>query len=95
MTTDNHAASPGGHLILTANRDVTGRDSYIMTKGLAYAIAAIQSLPEHLREESDCDDMISLLCALVPDERVREHIAEGVRADLGRRPDLTPPGDGP
>ena len=34
-------------------RDVTGRDSYVIAKALAYAIEAINLLPEERREYSD------------------------------------------
>jgi len=43
--------------------DVTGRDSYIVHKALAYAIATIQNLPKQRQEYSDMLDMCALLKA--------------------------------
>ena len=42
---------------------VTGRDGYIVTKALIYAIAHIQSLPEERQEFSDMLDMCSIALA--------------------------------
>lgn len=44
-------------------KDVTGRDGYIMRKALAYAITAIDALPQEWQEESDRKDMADLLNA--------------------------------
>ena len=48
--------------------NITGRDSHIMTRALAYAAAVIPLLPELYREESDREDMLRLLRALAPSE---------------------------
>lgn len=45
---------------------ITGRDGYIIAAALAYAITAIDNLPFRLRKDSDRDDMLTLLLALVP-----------------------------
>ncbi len=71
------------------HKEVTGRDGYIITKALAYAIAFIDSLTEQKREKSDRDDMVAILIALAPDEAWRERIAEDVRIHTGIAPDLT------
>jgi hypothetical protein len=41
--------------------NVTGRDGFIIAKALAYAIATIQALPEHMQEYSDMCDMCEIL----------------------------------
>jgi hypothetical protein len=63
--------------------DVTGRDSYIIVKALAYAIATIEGLPECRQEVSDCEDMAALLKALCPNEAQRNYVVFGVRAHMG------------
>jgi hypothetical protein len=45
--------------------NITGRDSVIMRKALAYAIVAINQLPSEQREWSDMRDMRRLLDHLV------------------------------
>ena len=50
--------------------EITGRDSYIIVKALAYAIEAIDRLPFDAQERSDREDMIALLERLAP---VGEH----------------------
>lgn len=40
---------------------ITGRDDFIQAKALAYAILAIQALPEEKRERSDMTDMCRIL----------------------------------
>jgi hypothetical protein len=40
---------------------VTGRDQYIITKALTYAVCAIEALPQEWQEWSDCQDMKHLL----------------------------------
>lgn len=47
----------------TESTDITGRDAYIIRKALAYAIEAIDRLPPRWREESDREDMTTLLGA--------------------------------
>jgi hypothetical protein len=46
----------------TAN--ITGRDTDVIRKALAYAIEAIDGLPRRCQERSDRDDMVMLLEAL-------------------------------
>jgi hypothetical protein len=46
---------------------VTGRDGYIIFQALAYAVLAIEALPEEWQERSDADDMHRLLRALADD----------------------------
>jgi hypothetical protein len=46
-----------------AYRGVTGRDSFIMAKALAYAIETIRRLPRDWQEFSDMTDMLKLLKA--------------------------------
>jgi hypothetical protein len=41
----------------TPGRSITGRDGYILAQALAYAITAIERLPEQLREYSNQEDM--------------------------------------
>ena len=60
--------------------EITGRDSYIIVKALAYAIEAIDRLPFDAQERSDREDMIALLERLAP---VGEH-RERARALLTR-----------
>jgi hypothetical protein len=43
---------------------VTGRDNYIIISALAYAIEAIDRLPQRWQEWSDRRDMIALLDAM-------------------------------
>jgi len=43
---------------------VTGRDNYIIMSALAYAIEAIDRLPQRWQEWSDQKDMIALLDAM-------------------------------
>jgi hypothetical protein len=44
--------------------NVTGRDYSILVKALAYAIEAIDRLPQRWQERSDQKDMIALLDAM-------------------------------
>lgn len=48
--------------------DVTGRDRHIITKALAYAIEAIDALPDRWQEKGDKADMKKLLEAMVPSD---------------------------
>jgi hypothetical protein len=67
---------------------VTGRDHSILTKALAYAIVAIQRLPDHRQEWSDCEDMKRLLahlCAedyLCPEDLQHQLAGFGLNLDL-------------
>jgi hypothetical protein len=65
------------------------RDRYITAKALAYAIAAIDSLPPERQEWSDRNDMVELLCRQMPDPVQREALALSVQGHFGRPPDLT------
>ena len=62
--------------------NVTGRDGYIITKALAYAIEAISSLPAAWQENGDQNDMKRLLESLVPNDTQLQHLLRGVRAHL-------------
>lgn len=70
-------------------QDVTGRDSYILTKALMYAVAAIDALPADQQESSDRDDMVQLLIARMPDPVEREALARTIQAHTGISPDIT------
>lgn len=70
-------------------KGVTGRDRYVTTKALAYAIAFIDSLPEDQQESSDRDDMVALLVALLPNMVEREILAQSVQSHTGVLPDIT------
>jgi hypothetical protein len=41
--------------------DITGRDGFIITRALLWAIAAIDHQPEHIQAPADRDDMVRLL----------------------------------
>ena len=45
----------------TPKTSITGRDGFIIAKALAYAIVAIDQLPEKRQEYSDQQDMRALL----------------------------------
>jgi hypothetical protein len=71
-------------------KEVTGRDGHIIAKALAYAIAAIDAIPEErMIDVSDRDDMVAIFYALCPDPADREYYARGVEIATGRLPDLT------
>ncbi len=53
-------------------KDVTGRDQYIIAMALAYAIEAINRLPEPHRGTSDQTDMQTLLMKHVGIEAARQ-----------------------
>jgi len=55
--------------------DITDRDRFVIGKALLYAIKYIDSLPEHLREYSDRDDMVTLLKLISPGtvDRAKAH----------------------
>jgi hypothetical protein len=67
--------------------NITGRDDYIITQALGYAIAFIDSLPEHERELSNRTDMVAILLARIPDDKDRELLARIIESMSGRRPD--------
>ncbi|HUK07777.1 MAG TPA: hypothetical protein VLX09_07930 [Stellaceae bacterium] len=69
--------------LTTKRKSVTGRDTYILTQALAYAIALIDALPPDRQESSNRDDMIRLIRYLAPDERTRKLHAHNVRAHCG------------
>jgi hypothetical protein len=71
------------------NKPVTTRDSYIINKALAYAIAWIDSLPEEQQEASDRDDMVAVLIARIPSPLEREVLAHGVECHTGVLTDFT------
>ena len=64
------------------SHDHTGRDSYIIPKALAYAIATIQNLPDGQQEFGDMADMCRLFRRLAPSAAA--HFAASVvnHADL-------------
>jgi hypothetical protein len=41
--------------------NITGRDEDIITKAIAYAVGAIDGLPDSQQEVSDREDMITIL----------------------------------
>jgi hypothetical protein len=50
--------------MIRIEEEITGRDGYILRKALAYAIVAVERLPERWQERSDREDMIRLLAAI-------------------------------
>jgi hypothetical protein len=52
-----------------ANRDITGRDEFIMVEALAFAIAALGRLPLELQPANNIEDMKRLLDELVKSPR--------------------------
>jgi hypothetical protein len=67
--------------------EITGRDDYIITKALAYAIAFIDELPEDEQAASDRNDMAALLIAKVPDDVERAKLVRDVERLTGVQPD--------
>ena len=63
--------------------DVKRRD-YLVAKALAYAIAAIDTLPEHERPLFDQQDMMTLFDAIVIGEGEHERLRGEARAKLLR-----------
>jgi hypothetical protein len=61
---------------------VTGRDRYIIVNALAYAIEAIDRLPQRWQERSDQKDMIALLDAMSDQP---DFFRIGARGHLQRR----------
>lgn len=72
-------------------KNITGRDSDILIKGLLYAIATIQNLPEHRQERSDMRDMCAIIRAHNP--RTLMHVVYEVQAHTGADIDLWPTDD--
>lgn len=70
---------------------ITGRDGYILDKALIYAIAHIQSLPEHKRERSDMEDMCALAKAsgspFILQSLLGVEWHTGIKAELWPQPD--------
>jgi hypothetical protein len=62
---------------------ITGRDHTIICKALAYAIVAIEHLPEKWQEWSDKEDMRALLDAMAGEDR--DYIITTARSHLERR----------
>jgi hypothetical protein len=54
---------PPGSVTIRTSANVSGRDAQTVGKALAYAIVAIQRLPERQREKSDQSDMMAILQA--------------------------------
>jgi hypothetical protein len=71
--------------------DITGRDGFIGTKALVYAIACIQNLPRRWQEGSDMTDMALLARSLTTTEGLAQ-VAIGVeshmRVEIEMFPDL-------
>jgi hypothetical protein len=67
-------------------QDITGRDAFIVSKALFYAIKYVDSLPKWMQEKSDQADMVRLLKVMAPDyvahrQALIDFYLEGVRAD--------------
>jgi hypothetical protein len=62
--------------------DNTGRDGLIICKALAYAIAAIEALPEEWQEWSDKEDVVNLLRFYTDNA---DYFMTGARSHLERR----------
>ncbi len=80
--------------------EITGRDGYIFCTALAYAIIAIERLPERWQERSDKEDMKKLLEAATstPDYyllQARSHLEQrGLTIDEDGELGLADPGSG-
>jgi hypothetical protein len=67
--------------------DITGgRDEYVITKALAYAIGSIQSQTRDRQDWSDLRDMVTVFLARVPDPEVQKIFADSVERRTGYRP---------
>lgn len=69
--------------------NITGRDGLITLQALAYAIAAIQSLPREKQSWSNCQDMILMFNTMTPTPEERSVLADEVEGAFGHRPDFT------
>lgn len=67
---------------------ITGRDGYILTRALAYAISAITALPTYLQARSDLADMQALLRARCPVDGVRENFLAVAQEKLAGDPGM-------
>ena len=56
------------------------KDPYLLAKALAYAIVALETRPETIRERADYDDMVLLFRKLPANER--EMFLDEARRDL-------------
>jgi hypothetical protein len=61
--------------------DITSRDRFIIGKALLYAIKYVDNLPEHLREQSERNDMVRLLKMLSPKTVERAKDSEAAYRD--------------
>ena len=61
---------------------VTGRDGLIQAQALAYAIVALERVPELRRPRSNKEDMFRLLRSIAPDEGYRALLLDEARATL-------------
>ena len=64
-------------------------DGRILTKGLVYAIVAIDALPEERRPTKDRNEMVHLLHLMLIDPAAREMLALEVEQATGKLADLT------
>ena len=71
-----------------ADKNITGRDDYIIAQAMAYAIAMIDSLPPDKRELGNRMAMVMLLHHYAPDAEFREMILDGIEGHTGRRPSV-------
>lgn len=62
------------------SQSITGRDGYVVAQALAYAIEAIEHLPDEWQEWSNKEDMKLLLNTLYP--RMAEDLRIGARGHL-------------
>jgi hypothetical protein len=60
---------------------ITGRDGYIVALALAYAILAIEALPDRWQERSNCSDMKAIFAARVT-EQMRAILTESAQFHL-------------
>jgi hypothetical protein len=85
MNTSRRTPTTEARLTLNPNREVTGRDWFILVRALSYARAAIRSLPPPLREESDCEDMDRIFEALIPNPDQRAALEQTVFTNFVQR----------
>lgn len=65
--------------------NITGRDTYIICKALAYAILTIERLPTQWQEWSDCQDMKAILEATISDPDMVQMFMVEARGHVERR----------